>query len=559
MRRIVALAFLPLVPVVLVACKGPDRSASLSQRVPAAGGRVSFGDTVTVQFPPGAVPGGTEVTIRKGVGPHDSLDGGQSLGSAFSIDIGGQTLSTPVTLEIAFDPNKLPKGSSADQAFLATYDQAKNVWIPVPSHVDTQRKVITVQTGHLSWWNPFSWNWGAWIAVLNKGLTGNVTDFLQAVALLTNDCPQRAATVSVDASQANNVLQGCVERDDPSSPQLRIVNPKSFFFEVKPIAGGNGYPPFTMLGPGDDLTFRASTTDPAPLVVQAEITQKAGLYLIVHLVIQMLPGLNEIGIQGSQLACITEKLADLSYFISASESLLVAHDGAGAAEQLVRFLNDADALRRFITGASDCSYGPAQTWSVEGITQVGTATATILSATDFVANYLLSSKAHVAFVWTRLSPTPTRVPARAGIVIGTLLAEGQDTFLVESATGNRYLLAGRSSPEYFNAPVYAIGSMGGGAMSYTTFGRMLNSQGGCRGVLRKTGGSYFVDPPSDRNSSCEGVEVIDSPATKLDPLVGNLVALRFRGCTATREGRLVNPTIFLASEEGANAPFAPLC
>ncbi len=182
MRRSVALAVLLLVPVVLAACQDGGRSSLLSQQVPAAGGRVSFGETVSVQFPPGAVPDGTEVTIKKGVGPHDSLEGGQSLGSAFSIDL-SQTLSNPVTLEIAFDPSKLPKGSSAGQAFLATYDEVKKVWIPVPGQVDTQRKVITIQTDHLSWWNPFSWDWGAWIAVLNRGLTGNVTDFLHAVAL----------------------------------------------------------------------------------------------------------------------------------------------------------------------------------------------------------------------------------------------------------------------------------------------------------------------------------------------------------------------------------------
>jgi hypothetical protein len=274
--------------------------------------------------------------------------------------------------------------------------------------VDTQRNVITIQTDHLSWWNPFSWNWGAWIAVLNKALTGNVTDFLSAAALLTKDCPQRAATVSVDASQAHNVIQGCVEHDDPSLPRLRIVNPKSFFFEVRPVSGGNGYPPPTMLGPGDDLTFQASTADPAPLVMQADITQKAGRYLVIHLIIQMLPGLNQLGLQGSQLACITERLADASYFVSASEAL-VAHDGAGAAEQLIRFLNNADAVRRFITATSDCSYGPAQTWSEEGLKQVGAATATIISATDLVTNYLLNNTSRVAFAWTRLSSTPSQV------------------------------------------------------------------------------------------------------------------------------------------------------
>jgi hypothetical protein len=291
--RFLVLALPFLVPVI-AGCGGG--SSSVSQQVPAAGGTVTFRDAVTVQFPQGAVPDGTKVAITKGDGPDDKLEGGQSLGSAYAIDLGGAKLSKPVTLEVAFDAEKLPKDSPPQAAFLAYYDDAKKMWVPVAGEVDTQRNVIIIQTDHLSWWNPFSWNWGAWIAVLDGALTGNVTDFLQAVALLTNDCPQSGPTVSVDASKANNVIQGCIEQDDPSSPQLRVVNPKSFFFEVRPVSGGNGYPPVTMLGPGDDLKFQASTSHPAPLVVQAEITQKAGLYLIVHLAIQMLPGLNQYGV-----------------------------------------------------------------------------------------------------------------------------------------------------------------------------------------------------------------------------------------------------------------------
>ncbi len=409
MRRWIAFMLLAGT-VLLSACGGSGGGPStVSQQVPAAGGTVSLSKNVTLQIPPGAVADATKVTITKKNAPDGSLAGGQSLGSGFNIDLGGQKLSKPVTLEIAFDPKKIGDATTG-KPFLSYYDEAKHLWVPVGGTVDTQRNVITIQTDHLSWWNPFSWNWGAWMAVLDNALTGNVTDFLHAVALLTNDCPQSGTTVSVDASKANSVIQGCVQHDDLSSPQLRIVNPKSFFFEVKPISGGDGYPPDTMLGPGDDLKFQASTSDPAPLVVQAEITQKAGLYLVVHLIIQMLPGLNELGIQGPQIACITEKLSDVSYFVSASEALLVDHDGAAAAEQLAHFLNDGGAVQRFITAASDCNYGAAPTWSVEGIKQIGTATATIISATDFVANYLLSYHSELAFSWTR-PPTPTSTPA----------------------------------------------------------------------------------------------------------------------------------------------------
>jgi TolB protein len=223
---------------------------------------------------------------------------------------------------------------------------------------------------------------------------------VEAIQLLTDDCPQTGDYVRVDSSEAENLVQGCVEQDDVEAPRLRVVNPKSFFFEIEPISGGDGYPPSTLLSPGEDLEFRASTSDPSPLVIEARLSQRSGWYLVVHMFITMLPGANQFGIQGRHVACITQRLADVSYFTSASESLLVDQNGAAAAESLIQYTRDSEAVRRFITAADDCDFGPAPTWSVEGIRQIGGATSTIMSATDYVANYLAgNSGAQVSFLW----------------------------------------------------------------------------------------------------------------------------------------------------------------
>jgi hypothetical protein len=157
------------------------------------------------------------------------------------------------------------------------------------------------------------------------------------------------------------------------------------------------------------------------------------------------------------------------------------------------------------------------------------------------------------------TPTPTPVPARNGVVIGTLLLEGGDTYLIESATGNRYRLPRNPGDVYMNAPVYAFGSLVPGAMSYSSFGRMLNSQGGCSGVFRRADSKYFVGSSPSSSSDCNGIELIEVPASQLDQLIGVMVEIRFRGCTPTREGRLVNPIIFPSSQLGPNAPFYPPC
>jgi len=407
----------------LSACGGGEPTAASKPIVATDGGTVALGNDVVLKIPAGALSEDTIVTVTSATKDKPApgeLEGAKAAGDAFSIDLGGADLSKPVTLEVAFDLGLLAEDSPAETVFLASYDEATNRWLAAPGQVDPKRNVIIVETDHLSWWNPFTWNWGAWIAVLDKVLKGNIVDFLEAVALLPDDCPQAGQRVTVDSRNANNVVQGCVERDDSVRPDLRVVNPKSFFFEVKPVSGGGGYPAQTMLAPGDSLRFQASTSDPAPLVVSAEITQKAGVYLVIDLIVEMLPGFNQFGIQTPQIACITERLADVSYLASAADALLLEHDGAAAAEQIARMLVDSDVMRRFVNAADDCGHGAASTWSTEGISQIGAATSTILSVTDFTANYFLNNRSELAFSWTPPGPdgpTPTRIFPEGGAVL----------------------------------------------------------------------------------------------------------------------------------------------
>lgn len=402
--------------LIAAACGGGSLESDVSQELSAAGGSVVLDEGASIYVPPGAISEAASVTISRGSDenpPPEGLEAAESLGEPFRIEIEGQDdLASPVTVEIPYDPESLPDGAAESTIFLAYFDEEANEWIPVSGVVDTERNVIAVQTSHLSWWQVWTWNWGAWIAVLNNLLTLNLTDWFDAVALLTAECSQGGQTVTVDASKANNVIQGCVERDDASQPELRVVNPKSFFFEVSPVSGGNGYPPQEILGPGESLRFDANTSDSPPLIISAEINQRAGLYLVTHLIIQMLPGLNQLGIQGSQIACITERIADVAQIAAAVESLIGQQDGAAAAEDLANFLLDDAAVLRFITASDDCFYGAAATWSPEGIRQIGAATATIISATDFVANYFLNYRSEVAFNWVQPTPTPPPTPER---------------------------------------------------------------------------------------------------------------------------------------------------
>lgn len=371
------------------------------------GGQITLSDNAGLTIPPGSLPTNTNVLFQLVSDesaipelPHDVV----SVGHSYEVDLGSQTLEKPVILEIPFDTSLIPKGSEPNNLFLTYFDEQTGEWLYAGGQVDTMRNVIVLPMIHASWWQPASWNWGAWIAILSKTLRFSVVEWIEAINLLTDDCPQDGEFVHVDSSGSRNVVQGCVEVDDVYHPQLRIVNPKSFFFEIYPVSGGNGYPSMTLLSPGEDIEFKTDTDDPSPLIVTAEITQKSGWYLIVHLVITMMPGANQFGIQGQHVACITERLDDLSHFASAVGALVIDQNGAAAAESISRFMLDKDAVNRFIRAADDCNFGPAPTWSFEGIRQIGAAVSTIMSATDYIANsnyFAGNIKSQVAFNWNR--------------------------------------------------------------------------------------------------------------------------------------------------------------
>lgn len=412
------------------------------------GGELTLPDKTVLNIPAGSLQNDTQVSIRKvaDTGIPGVQEEMYKVGAAYQINLGTSGLVKPATLEIPFDSALLPKGSKPGQVFLSFYDEVAQKWVFAGGKVDTNRNVVVLQITHASLWMPATWNWAAWIAVLNKLGQVGIVNWIQAVQLLTTSCSQTGNYIKVDSGQELNMIQGCVEQDESQHPVLRIVNPKSFYYEIMPISGGNGYPADTMLAPGDDIKFTASTSDPSPLIIQAQITQKAGLFLVIHMVITMLPGLDQFGIQSSQVACLAQRLSDVSYFSSAAESLLVDHEGAAAAESISKFMLNADALQRFLTAAENCDVVPAPTWSFEGIEQIGGAVSTIMSSTDFIANYFAeNSDAQVSFTWVSYKIGSTKTRPADGMVM-VYVPEGK--FSMGSDIGDPYNVEDDWTGEY---------------------------------------------------------------------------------------------------------------
>ena len=448
---------LPLCITWLVACScgtaiEPPQKGTTTVKA-AEGGTVSLSDGATLNIPAGGLTKDVEVSLEQIDDKKSGLQKSEevvSTGNVYKIDLGVDELNQPATLTIPFDPKYISSNDvEPGQVFLSYYDEKTGKWIYAGGDVDLERKVIVLPITHASFWKPATWNWNAWIAIVNKELKGNIVDIVEANQLFYTSCSQKGTYARVEASQNQNVIQGCVEQDDPKQPSFRLVNPRAFYIEVSPISGKLDYFQREMLAPGDSLSFEANSSDPSPLVVAAQITKESTYYLMAHLILDMLPGLNELGFQPKGVACITERIKDASAFISAADALW-GQNGAAVAEELSKFLLDKQAVSRFIRAADDCGFGPAKTWSIPGISSMAKSLSVIMSATDYITTYLAGNTySELAFYWTpeQSLATDTQAPIQNDIaeqpstdisnIVGTW--QGDVTFTLNQNQSNKVL------------------------------------------------------------------------------------------------------------------------
>jgi hypothetical protein len=165
MRRPLTRALLLILATVSVAilCSacGGGQATSVSKKISAAkGGTVSLGDEISLRIPAGALSADATVRVTKATkenpGPEE-LKSVKAVGPAWNIDLGGQELTAPVTLELTYDPSLLPEGAPEDAVFAAYYDESVGLVAIVRGRVNSDKHVIIVETTHLSWWQPSTW------------------------------------------------------------------------------------------------------------------------------------------------------------------------------------------------------------------------------------------------------------------------------------------------------------------------------------------------------------------------------------------------------------------
>ena len=201
---------------VLVGCTSPAGEPAHPHEVSVSigqdGGRVALPGGPSVSVPHGSVEGSGTLVIA-GVTPGHSAPAGPAgtLGvtGAYEISIKGGRLIGPITVTFPL-PATTPPASSGSSApggaavSLGFYDAAAGGWQLVSSRYDAAAGTVTATVTHLSWWNPFSWEFDA--------LGGSVTAAyrrLMSVAAPTPACQRekdaRSAGIAVTSDSGDRI------------------------------------------------------------------------------------------------------------------------------------------------------------------------------------------------------------------------------------------------------------------------------------------------------------------------------------------------------------------
>jgi hypothetical protein len=386
------------------------------------GGELMLSDRAALFVPPGKLELDTLITFQKVATGEYSPDPQSefiSVGDIYYIDLGSTLLEEFITLNIPVDTDRLPSDVDLEQVFLSYFDEERSEWVLAGGEVDREHGTIILAINHSTWWQPAIWNWDTWITILDKNLSKNILQYLEAVLPIDDECPQAGEFVSVDPAQPSNLVHGCIVKDDAEQPELRVVNNRLFYYNVRQESLQTPYLSSKVLAPGKSEQFKLDMNDQSPLMIVAEITREAMVYLEIHMLLSTLPGMNHPYISGENLACIHDNFRIAHPWLNSAADHLLNQDPASAASELAHIYNEEFLSKDLIFAASTCGFDVASTWTLPGLRKIGGSLSTIMSAMNVYANFLTANSDSVlSFTWVQLNPG---VPVRMDMArIGTL-------------------------------------------------------------------------------------------------------------------------------------------
>ena len=184
---------------------------------------VSYKNEVGLIIPGGTLQSRQTVTISPAPNlPAHPFNGFTEL-AAYDISMGSvREFKEPLTIEIAYDPAKLPPNVSPDKALsVGWWDTDQKVWVSSPFVVDTARNVIMIPTTHLTAWKAWALATG-WTWLEKKGEHFIVFYDLNTYVAIgskksssgAQQIPERIEKIEVFAEQVNGILKEAYDKYD---------------------------------------------------------------------------------------------------------------------------------------------------------------------------------------------------------------------------------------------------------------------------------------------------------------------------------------------------------
>jgi hypothetical protein len=276
----------------------PTPSSQLESTGPAtvtAGGELRLPDGTSLSVPPGALGKDITIGIERGDEWPPPATHLARIGDPVKVDLAGQVLTSPATLEIPYDSTLLPSDMTHDEVFASFYSEEFGVWIPVGGIADPARRVVVVETTHASWWEIDSWITDALLQGLVAGFKFDLGHVLDA-GLAFAGCTGNGTSIIIDEGENFDYMGSCLERDDANKPRIRIVNRRVARIGVNVNPGAvttNFKAPALALGPLETVSFDADFSNAPkeqPLVVSADIDLGATVGMVLIDFLLGLPG-----------------------------------------------------------------------------------------------------------------------------------------------------------------------------------------------------------------------------------------------------------------------------
>lgn len=191
----------------------------------ADGGEVSLPDGASVWIPPGGVSQDTRLVLsRSRPGAPGTTAGVAAAGSPVSVELEAGELTGVAVLRLPTAPTQDWPADLTFDPWLASYDETTSEWIPHTGHYDPQTGLIVAQVEHFSWWNPFSWDYGA----IRDSFVQSLADAAGAPSGIPPECSTPPPDDQVALTrEGERVTDSCLDLDG-EQVVLRLRGVKNF-------------------------------------------------------------------------------------------------------------------------------------------------------------------------------------------------------------------------------------------------------------------------------------------------------------------------------------------